>query len=209
MVIIPRRSEWWRSATLTAGPCASLPLNRQLQTSCLVGLGRSPVRTTGRAHRLAERMDGGCSSSGGSLRLDSRDGASNIAAVTEWASSVPISAMSRWLTRRSSSAVARTLAGDQAVTGVPPEPVDARTPGGRTGFGWPHGFIEERGHLRDERSTSRCRSAVPGTVFRNGRARIAGARGPLLGEPRVWSLREGGSNGRQLQRVLREMQGQA
>ena len=47
MVIIPRRSEWWRSATQTAGPCVSLPLNRQLQTSCLVGLGRSPVSTTG------------------------------------------------------------------------------------------------------------------------------------------------------------------
>ena len=44
LVIIPRRSEWWRSATQTAGPCVSLPLNRQLQTSCLVGLGRSPVR---------------------------------------------------------------------------------------------------------------------------------------------------------------------
>jgi len=43
MVIIPRRSEWWRSATLTAGPCVSLPLNRQLQTACLVGLGRSPL----------------------------------------------------------------------------------------------------------------------------------------------------------------------
>src|SRR5664279_1416237 len=47
MVIIPRRSEWWRSATLTAGPCVSLPLNRQVQTSCLVGLGRSPVRGKG------------------------------------------------------------------------------------------------------------------------------------------------------------------
>jgi hypothetical protein len=44
-VIIPRRSELWRSATLIAGPRVSLPLNRQLQTSCLVGLGRSPVRT--------------------------------------------------------------------------------------------------------------------------------------------------------------------
>jgi hypothetical protein len=43
-VIIPRRSELWRSATLIAGPRVSLPLNRQLQTSCLVGLGRSPVR---------------------------------------------------------------------------------------------------------------------------------------------------------------------
>ena len=37
------RSEWRRSASLTAGPCASLPENRKPTTACLVGLGRSPV----------------------------------------------------------------------------------------------------------------------------------------------------------------------
>ena len=47
VVNIHRRSEWWRSATLTAGPCASLPSSRQSATACLVGLGRSPVRFQG------------------------------------------------------------------------------------------------------------------------------------------------------------------
>src|SRR5664279_208278 len=58
MVIIPRRSEWWRSATLTAGPCVSLPLNRQLQTSCLVGLGRSPVSCIKRCFRFGDTDTG-------------------------------------------------------------------------------------------------------------------------------------------------------
>jgi len=34
-----------RSAHLTAGPCDSLRPNRQRSTACLVGLGRSPVRS--------------------------------------------------------------------------------------------------------------------------------------------------------------------
>jgi len=44
-VNIHRRSEWWRSATLTVGPRASLPSSRQSAMACLVGLRRSPVST--------------------------------------------------------------------------------------------------------------------------------------------------------------------
>jgi hypothetical protein len=53
------RSEWRRSASLTAGPCASLPENRKPTTACLVGLGRSPVRNV--PHLLALRIQvSGC-----------------------------------------------------------------------------------------------------------------------------------------------------
>jgi len=41
MVNIPRRSEWWRSATLTARPCVSLLKIGKLATTCLVGHRRS------------------------------------------------------------------------------------------------------------------------------------------------------------------------
>jgi nucleotide-binding universal stress UspA family protein len=50
MVNISRRSEWRRSAALTAGPCVSLLENRKPTTAWLVGLGRSPVSTTGLDH---------------------------------------------------------------------------------------------------------------------------------------------------------------
>ena len=42
MVNIPRRSEWWRSATLTAGPCVSLLEIRKPTTACLVGHRAQP-----------------------------------------------------------------------------------------------------------------------------------------------------------------------
>ena len=46
MVTIPRRSEWWRSATLTAGPCASLPLNRTVAVT-LSDVGQALRSSTG------------------------------------------------------------------------------------------------------------------------------------------------------------------
>src|SRR6478672_11743201 len=42
MVNIPRRSEWWRSATLTAGPCVSLVEIGKPTTACLVGHRAQP-----------------------------------------------------------------------------------------------------------------------------------------------------------------------
>jgi len=44
-----RRSGWRRSASLTAGPCASLPENRKPTTACLVGLGEAPLVLLGSA----------------------------------------------------------------------------------------------------------------------------------------------------------------
>ena len=50
---------------MTAGPCVSSPSNRQVQTSCLVGLGRSPVshghprpNAAGYANRVLFLADG-------------------------------------------------------------------------------------------------------------------------------------------------------
>ena len=42
MVNIPRRSEWWRSAALTAGPCVSLLEIGKPTTACLVGHRAQP-----------------------------------------------------------------------------------------------------------------------------------------------------------------------
>ena len=72
LVNISRRSEWWRSATLTAGPCVSLLENRKPTTAWLVGLGRSPVRLVTpfgelagrRAHRRRDGLTGSSTKTG-------------------------------------------------------------------------------------------------------------------------------------------------
>ena len=59
-----RRSEWWRSATRTAGPCVSLLESRRPTTACLVALGRSPAGARPADHGTGSRSQPGTRRSG-------------------------------------------------------------------------------------------------------------------------------------------------